>query len=48
MGTEFVPCDKVAWSLFGISMAGYNALFSLLFGLASFAAAAKMKSQEAA
>ncbi len=23
-----VPCDEVVWSLFGISMAGYNALFS--------------------
>jgi disulfide bond formation protein DsbB len=26
-----VRCDKVPWSLFGISMAGYNALFSVLF-----------------
>jgi disulfide bond formation protein DsbB len=24
-----VRCDQVAWSLFGISMAGFNALFSL-------------------
>lgn len=48
MNTEFVPCDKVAWSLFGISMAGYNALFSLIFALAGFAAAAKMKRREAA
>lgn len=24
-----VPCDKPAWDLFGISMAGYNGLFSL-------------------
>ena len=48
MNTEFVPCDKVAWSLFGISMAGYNAIFSLIFALASFAAAAKMKTREAA
>lgn len=30
-----VRCDAVAWSLFGISMAGYNALLSLL--LAAFA-----------
>jgi disulfide bond formation protein DsbB len=29
-----VRCDEVAWSLFGISMAGYNALISL--GLAVF------------
>ncbi len=33
-----VRCDEVAWSLFGISMAGYNALISL--GLAAFALAA--------
>ena len=24
-----VPCDKVQWTLFGISLAGYNALMSL-------------------
>jgi disulfide bond formation protein DsbB len=28
-------CDQVAWSLFGVSMAGYNLLASL--GLAGFA-----------
>jgi disulfide bond formation protein DsbB len=32
-------CDEVAWSLFGISMAGYNALVSLVMALASFAVA---------
>ncbi|MFQ5773965.1 MAG: disulfide bond formation protein B [Kiloniellaceae bacterium] len=30
---RFVPCDEVPWSLFGISMAGYNFLASL--GLAA-------------
>lgn len=25
-------CDEIAWSLFGISMAGYNALLSLATG----------------
>lgn len=29
-------CDEIAWSLWGISMAGYNALISLLLALASF------------
>lgn len=29
-------CDEVAWSMFGISMAGYNAIISLVFALASF------------
>jgi disulfide bond formation protein DsbB len=33
-----VRCDEVVWSLFGISMAGYNALISL--GLAAFGLAA--------
>jgi disulfide bond formation protein DsbB len=28
--SEIVFCDKVAWSMLGISMAGYNFLFSLL------------------
>ena len=27
----FVPCDRVPWELFGISMAGYNVLASLAF-----------------
>ncbi len=30
-----VRCDAIAWSLFGISMAGYNALLSLLTAGAS-------------
>jgi disulfide bond formation protein DsbB len=33
-----VRCDEVAWSLFGISMAGYNVVLSL--ALAAFAASA--------
>lgn len=33
-------CDEIAWSLFGVSMAGYNALISLLVALASFIVAA--------
>jgi disulfide bond formation protein DsbB len=32
-----VRCDEVAWSLFGVSMAGYNALASLALGLLAFA-----------
>jgi disulfide bond formation protein DsbB len=32
-------CDQIAWSMFGISMAGYNAIISLLLALASFAVA---------
>jgi disulfide bond formation protein DsbB len=33
-------CDEIAWSLFGISMASYNAIISLLLALSSFVVAA--------
>jgi disulfide bond formation protein DsbB len=39
MNTRFVPCDQIPWSLFGISMAGYNALASLGLAAASLWAA---------
>ena len=29
-GTKAARCDEIAWSLFGISMAGYNAIISLI------------------
>lgn len=32
-------CDQIQWSLFGITMAGYNALISMAMALASFAVA---------
>ncbi len=34
LNTQFVACDKIPWELFGISMAGYNFLFSLALGAA--------------
>lgn len=36
-------CDQVAWTLFGVSMAGYNLVFSA--ALAAFAAAALLRSR---
>lgn len=39
LNTRFVPCDRIPWSLFGISIAGYNALASLVFAAASLWAA---------
>jgi disulfide bond formation protein DsbB len=33
---QLVRCDEIVWSLWGISMAGYNAIISLLLALASF------------
>jgi disulfide bond formation protein DsbB len=39
LGAPIVRCDEVAWSLFGVSLAGYNVLVSLaLAALAVFAA----------
>ena len=41
--TRLVPCDAVPWSLFGLSMAGYNVLASLGLALASVWAARHTK-----
>jgi disulfide bond formation protein DsbB len=39
-GSFEVPrCDEIAWSMWGISMAGWNAIVSFLLALASFAVA---------
>ncbi len=40
--TRFVPCDEIPWSLFGISVAGYNVLASLGFAAASLGAALRI------
>lgn len=37
METPVVRCDDVAWSMFGISMAGYNFLISAIAGVAALA-----------
>jgi len=41
LGQAFVPCDEVQWSLFGLSMAGYNAIASLLLAAATLWLAAR-------
>lgn len=33
MGTPMVRCDDIPWSLFGLSMAGWNGVISLLLGV---------------
>jgi disulfide bond formation protein DsbB len=39
-GEFVVPrCDEIAWSMWGVSMAGWNGLISLALALASFAVA---------
>lgn len=37
---EVPKCDQIAWSMWGVSMAGWNALISLLLALTSFLVAA--------
>jgi len=39
LGQNVVRCDEIAWSLFGISMAGYNFLLSLALAGFAFSAA---------
>lgn len=39
MTAPIVRCDEVAWSLFGISMAGYNVLLSLMLAAVALIAA---------
>jgi disulfide bond formation protein DsbB len=40
--TRVVRCDEAAWRLFGLSLAGYNALISGAMAALSFAAARKV------
>jgi len=39
--TDFVACDQIPWSLFGLSIAGYNVLASLAFAAACVWAAVR-------
>lgn len=39
MAAPVVRCDQISWSLFGISMAGYNVFISLALAAFSFATA---------
>lgn len=47
LNQPFVSCDQVAWSLFGISMAGYNVLASLVFAGFCFWVLARMRGEPA-
>lgn len=38
---QLARCDEVGWSLFGISLPGYNIVLSLILGAASLIAAAR-------
>ena len=48
LDTSFVACDEISWSLFGISMAGYNLLVSLDLALACLWAASRMSGRRLA
>ena len=39
MATKVARCDEIAWSLFGISMAGWNFLLSTVYAVVSLGAA---------
>jgi disulfide bond formation protein DsbB len=39
MATPVIPCDRPAWTMFGISMAGYDFLYAAAIGLYGAAAA---------
>ncbi|CAK0770321.1 protein dithiol:quinone oxidoreductase [Azospirillaceae bacterium] len=39
MKQPIIRCDNVSWSLFGVSLAGYNAVLSLSLALSTFGAA---------
>lgn len=43
MRAPLVRCDEPQWSLFGISLAGFNALFSIAGGIAILALVRKAK-----
>jgi len=34
LATPLIRCDQAQWTLFGLSLAGYNAIFSILAGVA--------------
>ncbi len=39
MDTPVIPCDRPAWTMFGISMAGYDFIYAALLGLFGLAVA---------
>jgi disulfide bond formation protein DsbB len=43
LNQSFVPCDEIPWSLFGLSMAAWNFIAMLAFGLMCFWALARLR-----
>ncbi len=48
LAAPVIRCDEVAWSLFGISMAGYNIIASVGLAAFSFVMARRARSRQAA
>ncbi len=47
MSAPLIRCDEIAWSLFGISMAGYNAILALGTGVSALILTRTMVRQKA-
>ena len=48
LNKSFVPCDEIPWSLFGISMAGYNTVAYLVLAVGAIWAARVLKGRRTA
>jgi len=48
MATDVARCDEIPWSLFGISMAGYNVIISLVLAAIALAGLVRRPAKEAA
>lgn len=43
MATPVIPCDRPAWTMFGVSMAGYNFAYATALGLFGLVAAIRSR-----
>jgi len=43
LNTPVIPCDRPAWTMFGISMAGYDFLYATALGLVCLIAALRLR-----
>ena len=45
MATPIIPCDRPAWTMFGVSMAGYNFAYATALGLFGLIAVARSRGE---
>jgi disulfide bond formation protein DsbB len=43
MATPIIPCDRPAWTMFGVSMAGYNFVYAAALGFLGLVAAIRSR-----